>query len=132
MSRQSGLHKEVLVKKMPFRISVAISIVLLIVAVALFAIARQNPGDFTPLNSSKVARSDLLDNLFTQANGSACPAPCMFGVTSGKTSYTGVAALLRSHPYFSAHFLANEDRPGVYRATTGDLLLTFYDGSGGV
>jgi hypothetical protein len=49
-----------------------ISIALLTVTVALFAYANQTQGRFTPLDSAKISRSELLDNLFTQADGSAC------------------------------------------------------------
>lgn len=103
------------------------SIILLAITIVLFYSLGAQHGEF----SANIPRSEMLDNLFIQPDGSSCAEPCMFGVYIGKTKPTDIPSILRFHPYVIKHFSASDlakpySDAESFQATTSDFNLEFW------
>ncbi len=87
MQIDGTIHKEQTVHRDVFRVFIVVSVVCFVLA-----------GAAPPKKAIAQLDQSLILELFTNADGSPCKMPCLFGIRPGETTIGEAKALIQAHP----------------------------------
>lgn len=98
-------------------------LILLLIALSLALSALINTA-----RSVGSEQSLALDQLFTDAQGEACPFPCMLGVTPNQTLFMDALRLVREHPLVRSQLLMESINGGLVELIGVDITVSLLRG----